>query len=281
MSEKAAAARLRVLPAKVRALGEAGEFEWREFAGHREYEREGVERHARRRERLLSMRAVCREYRLPNWLLSRLVEDGVLRTVSGAKGAKLVDPAELKPLIELRICPVCELPAPLGRSAHTACKMRTPAARERARQNISAWWASPASEPFREKVRELPCPNCGRTFTRAEHQLHRDRPQYKVFCSQSCVARYRWMNGIGLDAVARSLPPRARQRWLGRWGGKQGAAAGIEAGRAKGGRPPKATPEQQQAMLRLLERGASYRTVARIVFGHARFKNRVAAFANR
>jgi hypothetical protein len=281
MSEKAAAARLHVLRAKVRALGEAGAFEWREFGGHREYEREGVEREARRRERLLSMRAVCREYRLPNWLLSRLVEDGVLRTESGAKGAKLVDPAELKPLIELRICPVCELPAPPGRSAHTACKMRTPAARERARQDISAWWASAASEPFREKVRELPCPNCGRAFKRPEHQLHRKRPQHKIFCSQSCVAQYRWTKGIGLDAFVRGLPPRARQRWLGRWGGKQGAAAGIEAGRAKGGRPPIMTPEQQQQMLRLHRDGLTHREIAREVFGDARLKDRVTRFLNR
>jgi hypothetical protein len=51
------------------------------------------------------------------------------------------------------------------------------------------------------------------------------------------------------------LRPNARSFGvLGASFGVLGAGAGIDASRAKGGRKPKATPEQQQAMLRLAAR---------------------------
>ncbi len=92
-----------------------------------------------------------------------------------------------------------------------------------------------------------------------------------------------WESGNGaapavLRARARGL---ARSRYFGRWNGHKGAAAGIEAGRAKGGRPPACTPEQQVEMLRLSKQGFSTREIAAAVFGDARFKDRVARFLAR
>lgn len=85
-------------------------------------------------------------------------------------------------------------------------------------------------------------------------------------------------------------------RWRGRWAhrrfgttkyyghlgaayGHMGAEAGIEAGRAlRGGRPPAATPEQQQEMLLLGRQGLPVREIAQRVFGDERYKNRVHRF---
>jgi hypothetical protein len=74
---------------------------------------------------------------------------------------------------------------------------------------------------------------------------------------------------------------RSQLRWQGRQGGAKGGPAGIEAGRAKGGRPPISTPEQQQEMLRLDREGLSKRVIAERVFGASRYKDRVARFLNR
>jgi hypothetical protein len=95
--------------------------------------------------------------------------------------------------------------------------------------------------------------------------------------------RHSWETGEGAAPAAvgsRLKAPRARQVWLGRWNGVKGAAAGVEAGRAKGGRPPKATPEQKQEMLRLSNEGLSSRAIAEQVFGDRRFFMRVQRFLN-
>jgi plasmid stabilization system protein ParE len=244
ISEKAAARILRLLPTSVRALAEAGELgEWREYEGVREYEREAVERHAAYRSRLISMRQACREFALPWWVMAQLVESGTITTWPGAKGAKLVDPVDLKPLIEPVSCSLCGEPAPAGRTQHTDCKRRTPEARERARRNISAWWASPESAPFREKIGELPCPECGKPVRLTEpvlrHRVARNQKPAevpnaavpRVFCNQSCAAKYRWRKGIGLDAVVEALPGAGRRTVKGRWGGHKGAKYGQLGGR--------------------------------------------------
>jgi hypothetical protein len=162
LSEQAVANRLHMLGSTVRNLSEAGELgEWREFAGRREYEREAVETYAKKRDRLISMRQACREFALPWWVLADLVKSGLIVATSGAKGAKLIDPAELKPMIEAVPCSVCGELAPPGRAQHADCKRRTKEARERARQKISRWWALPEAEAFRERIAQLPCPACG------------------------------------------------------------------------------------------------------------------------
>jgi hypothetical protein len=225
-------------------------------------------------------------------LMAELVRSGLVAT-SGAKGAKLIDPVELKPLIEAVPCSACGELAPLGRAEHADCKRRTKEARERARQNISRWWASPDAEAFRERIAELPCPPRGnpvrlpeptlRARTKRNQMPGIKRAQTpKVFCDKSCAASYRWEKGIGLQQVAGGLPPRARQTVFGRWHGHEGAdagirgaPAGIEASKTKPGRPRLTTPSQQQEILRLDKEGLSSREIAVQVFGNARYKDRV------
>jgi hypothetical protein len=128
------------------------------------------------------------------------------------------------------------------------------------------------------------CRHCGKEIWRYESEL---RNEHGEFCSRECWNAYRWVHGIALDADRLvSLNPhivtgRSRQRWLGRWNGKYGAFAGKEAGRAKGGRPPKATPQQQQAMFALNSQGKSSRAIAAEVFGDRRYHKRVQRFLNR
>ena len=282
MSESAAAKRLRLLATTVRALAEAGELgEWREYAARREYDRAAVERYAEKRERMISMREASRLFALPWWVIRRFVDEGLLPVRgSGAKGSFLIDPLDLKPLLEAKPCGECGELLPPGRISHpfggSRCFQRTPEFRESAKRWISNWWASPASEAFREKLRDLPCPNCGKTFTITEPTFaHREtRNAIGVFCSQSCGAKYRWQHGVNLDAFARTLPPRGRQRWFGRWNGDKGAVAGIEGG-YKGGRPWAATVEQSNEIVRLHAERLSYREISARVFGDARYKDRV------
>lgn len=197
--------------------------ESRESANRRRYDRAAVNRCRRKRERLLSMRAVRKRYGLPWWLVQQFVADGLVPTQSGAKGSRLIDPFDLKPLLEIQICTVCDEPAPLGRDMHGDCRRRTPEARLRTSESISSWWQSPDAEEFRAKLVALPCPNCGEEFDLAESALRARQSRWEhVFCSKACGAEYRWRQGVGLENFVRRMPGRARQRWFGRWSGKLG-----------------------------------------------------------
>jgi hypothetical protein len=120
-------------------------------------------------------------------------------------------------------------------------------------------------------------------FLAAEHHIAL-RPLLLV--SRDELARFNaeeWPR-IVQHVGSRRLPhwtPRSGQRWAGRANGSKGAVAGIEAGRAKGGRPPKATPEEQQEMLSFDREGLSSRQIAAAVFGDARLYKRVQRFLNR
>lgn len=111
------------------------------------------------------------------------------------------------------------------------------------------------------------------------------RPGRGRFCSASCRQLYNWRadEGAHVKGIVASLKTsglwagRAQQKHLGRWGGK----AGAKAGREKGGRPSKATPAQQQEMLRFDGEGKSSREIAEEVFGDRRFYKRVQRFLAR
>ena len=122
------------------------------------------------------------------------------------------------------------------------------------------------------------CDHCGKQKWRYDCQIDGDRN----FCSREHWGEYRWEHGLAIsDDVVGLVSGRARQKWKGRWNGHLGAAAGIEAGRAKGGRPPKMTPEQQQEIMRLDAAGTTTRAIAAAVFGDERYKDRVARFLRR
>lgn len=119
------------------------------------------------------------------------------------------------------------------------------------------------------------CAQCGKDFWRYNSALRR---QASRCCSHKCWGLYRWEQGIAISPDVVSLARgRARQRWLGRWAGPKGAEAGRTGG-AKGGRPTKATPEEQVAMFRLANEDRSLREIAELVFGDARYKDRVARY---
>jgi transcriptional regulator with XRE-family HTH domain len=153
-----------------------------------------------------------------------------------------------------------------------------------------------------------------RTMSEAEAYLDRSRLTIAVLAKKLGIGlREPGVRGQGarwlfsdeeLDLIAERMQkaptaalhadPRGRATWyfhrfrstrlygrLGTDAGALGAADGIEAGRAKGGRPPKSTPEQQQEMLRLDKAGLGTREIAERVFGDSRFKNRVHRFLNR
>jgi transposase len=94
------------------------------------------------------------------------------------------------------------------------------------------------------------------------------------------------MNELYADPRRKAEWVRARHTYPGlppntRYYGYLGAGAGIEAGRAKGGRKPKATPEQQQQMLCLDRDGLSLRAIAEKVFGDRDLYKRVERFLAR
>lgn len=282
-SEAEAARTIGVLTVTLRELAETGELgEWREHAGRREYVREHVEAYASRRAHLMSMREACREFALPWWVMARLVEDGLVATIPGAKGSKLVDPVELKPLLLCQPCEECGLPLPPGRRYHTACFNRTPGARLATSQRIAGWWASPAADDFRARLYELPCanPECRKPMRIKAAQFKLRSAQSRsgnLFCSKACWAAHRWQKtGAGLEAFARRQQPRVRQKALGRWNGHRGAEAGWE----KGGRPrnwgsPEQQREQQQRIYELHKQGLSSRAISEKVFGDKRYQKRV------
>jgi hypothetical protein len=123
-------------------------------------------------------------------------------------------------------------------------------------------------------------PGCDRVCTPSGANVARGQGRY---CGHACALRDMWRVGRGMPVagISSHYSGRARQRWHGRWSGHLGAAGGIEAGKAKGGRTPKATPEQQSQMYELMRQGLSSRAIARIVFGEARFYYRVVRFARR
>lgn len=100
------------------------------------------------------------------------------------------------------------------------------------------------------------------------------RPGRGRFCSASCRQLYNWRadEGAHVKGIVASLKTsglwagRAQQKHLGRWGGKAGA---------------KATPAQQQEMLRFDGEGKSSREIAEEVFGDRRFYKRVQRFLAR
>ena len=303
ISEKQAARLLRLLPTTVRALAEAGELgECRQYGNLHEYEREGVERYMEYRSRLLSMRATSREYGISWFILRRLIDRGSLPVAGhGAKGSCLIDPHDLKPLLESVPCEVCGDLLPPGWESHWPCLQKTPEFRQSARRWISDWWASPESAPFREKIAELPCPECGHPVRLPEPTLRKraNRNQTpsrvpaetpRVFCNKSCSGKYRWRKGIGLDGVVEGLNGRARRKLKGRWTGHRGASHGSQgashgihgaSGGHKGGRTPAASPEQRAQMHEMLQKGFDSRTIALEVFGDARLKERVLRYRRR
>ena len=159
--------------------------------------------------------------------------------------------------------------------------------------DLAALGLSPGPRTKR-RGRMGPCRRCGKEEWRYECDIGQN--PHGEFCTRECWNLWRWEHGkitsqIGDDGEYHgviSLSPRrrtgkARQKWLGRWNGSKGAAGGIEAGRAKGGRPPKMTPEQQVEILRL-DGGIhekSTREIAEIVFGDRRYYKRVQRFLAR
>jgi DNA-binding XRE family transcriptional regulator len=99
------------------------------------------------------------------------------------------------------------------------------------------------------KVEPRNCEFCGQEF-----QPDENRHLYCPGTSHGQLARWKRLTDIP-DAVLRALPPRARQKWLGR-------KCGREAGRL-GGRPPaQLTPEQQAEVKRLSATGWGRRAIA-------------------
>jgi hypothetical protein len=118
-------------------------------------------------------------------------------------------------------------------------------------------------------------------FLRAHYD--RDREEYRRFHADKMTAT---MNGLMSDPRRKAEWQMSRHSYPGlpkntRGFGVLGASDGIEAGRAKGGRRPKARPEQQQEMLRLDREGYSSREIADQVFGDRRFYKRVQRFLAR
>jgi hypothetical protein len=147
----------------------------------------------------------------------------------------------------------------------------------RLRQTTIEQWRRGQGSARQRQGAEVPCAcGCGRTIYRRPWEL-RDRPG-PVFFSKACAAGARWKNGKGLEGFVSTLPAPARQRWHGRWNGHKGGPSGIEAGRAKGGRPPLLTPDQQVQILTLNKQGLSSRKIAETVLGEARLYKRVQRF---
>lgn len=278
------------------------------YRRRRVYSREAVLRERTRRSRLLSQREVSRQYDLPYWVLRRLVDDGVLPVEGGAKGSYLIDPYDLKPLLECKPCPVCDAPLLPGRRVHPQCEPRTEEGRRRASAHFSAyyadaatraehgrrmmeWWASDAAAPFRSRLAAMPCAECEKQIVRRASKT-RDREQ--VFCSKACVARWRWRTGIGLERLIEEMPGVVRRKYKGRWNGHKGKDHGIK-GKAYGvqgkehgiesrfsnvGRPAKSTLEQKQLVLTLDKQGLSQRDIAERVFGDRKLHLRVHRILN-
>lgn len=291
LSETAAAKFLGVEPGTLHTLAERGDLgETRHYDGRWEYSREGLERYAELRKRLLTLREVSRQFGLSWWVLRELISADAIETRPGPKHSRLVDPLQLKPLLVAQPCDICGELLPPGWTHHFKCLSRRPEARERIGQRISEWWRSEAAAEFREKIQELGCPTCGSTFRLPEHRV-RGREQrmrerraadaVSIFCSRSCAAKSRWVDGGGLNAFVRKLPPHYRQVWFGRWNGHKGAEAGIEAGRAKGGRPPLLNAAQQQEIYELHKSGLSSRRIAEEVLDDARLYKRVQRYLAR
>jgi hypothetical protein len=284
LSEAEAARQLNCEERTLRLIADRDGIEVRTYGGRREYERTAVRRCVHRRARMLTMRQTCERFSISFELLAAFIAESALETHPGHHHSRLVDPRDLAPLLKPKVCRVCHMPAPPGQHLHSACSKRTKEFRRAHSQRLSSAWQRPEAEARRERRIELVCPNCGRGFTRPAAAVRAARPtQDQFFCGRSCVAEYRFHKATtrsgGMENFARSHPSaRVRQRLLGRAGGVKGAAAGIDAGRAKGGRPPNATPAQQRWMLALDRAGWSTRAIAEEVFGDARFKNRVWRF---
>lgn len=262
VSEAEAARLLGVLPATVRAFASHGQLgESRVTPGGREYERAAVERLAEQRAALMSMRQVARELDVPWWVLSEWVSDGLVTTEPGPKGAKLVDPLHLLPLLDRKLCEVCGEILEPGRKTHFRCFNKTTEARNATAKRMSEWWKSDAASSFRSlQVQLSPCPaphpenpkrTCGRrVWTTAARQKERlanatgrrqeESPAALLCCSKSCAARYRARTGFGLEYLLDDSSERAKRitaKRRRRWGGRKGSRYGMEADQTNGGRP--------------------------------------------
>ncbi|MDX6591743.1 MAG: hypothetical protein QOJ13_939 [Gaiellales bacterium] len=118
------------------------------------------------------------------------------------------------------------------------------------------------------------CACCGGTFTvkpsDAAPRLGAGG-QRACFCSHECWGRYRWAQQSISEKLLEQLPPKARQRWMGRRFGGRGAVEGHA-----GGAPIKATPEQAKQIWELKRAGElSHTAIAVEVFGDRRYRKRV------
>lgn len=299
---------LRVSAENLQRLVDAGRLPESELYNQRRvYSRSAVAREAARRERLISQREVARRFDLPYWVVRSFVDDGLLPFESGAKGAYLIDPLDLKPLLECRPCSVCGDLLRSGRKLHSHCASKTAEAREHIsnarrdyfadpenRRNMSekrrAWWQSDAAEALRAVLVTMPCPECEKDVTKRASAIKGDR----TFCSKEHATLWRWRTGAGLDALIETMPGRVRQKYKGRWGGHKGKEHGVKGGQfgilgkehgiesrfSNVGRPAKSTPEQKQRVLALDKKGRSQRDIARIIYGDERFRPRVQRILN-
>lgn len=293
VTEHVAAQRLRVADTTVQRWGGEGRLVWWQYGSRRRYLAEEIDDEAERRQRLISMRTVAERYGLPYWILRPAIEDGLVPYESGAKGAYLIDPHDLRFLLECRPCPVCgELLKP-GREIHGHCAPKTEEARAASsaarrrywsdsekrkaqEQRRRDWWASPAAAHLRAALVELPCPICGKAVVRHESEL-RARGIERGCCSKECATKYRW--GRGDDGVVRLVSTYeglSRQRWHGRWNGHKGAPYGIETRfDGKSGRPPSYTDEERDRVLEMRAAGKSLEATAIRVFGTSAGKSKV------
>ncbi len=204
--ETTAARMLRVTTATLRAWGDEGRLtQWWPYGKRRVYLRREIEVEVERLSRLRPMTVIARDYGIAYEVLRRAVDDGTIPYEAGRAGGQLIDPRDLKPLLELKPCPVCGDPVSPGRTYHERCAPKAKEVRARAAETRRGWWASPAAETFRRKRHSDPCPNCGGPVGLSEAQARGNlkRPgQERIFCSPTCSGEYRWvMTAWRLDGL--------------------------------------------------------------------------------
>jgi hypothetical protein len=151
-----------------------------------------------------------------------------------------------------------------------------------------AWAAQRGPRTRSTKGQWVPCDNDGCQNQRWAYACELAIPHLEGwFCSEECHAAFRksheWpglRDRDGRPVKGGFLTPEGRVKFLGRVNGHKGTIGGIDAS-GLGGAPPVSTPKQQQLMYELHGQGQSMRVIAELVFGDARFKDRVARFLNR